>query len=139
MKGKSRQRKTDTPPIPYVKYDTDDIWNMIENGINPQDELDSYDTSAEDILKSQLTKHEMFSYLPTPYSNYAITNRGRVFSFSSSKFIKLYNVSNNLRIYINNKKYIRNVKLETLFSLVDLPYNHEDVLKFNKTFNLIAK
>lgn len=49
MKGKTRKKKTDTPPIPYVKYDTDDIWNMIENGINPQDELDSYDTSAEDI------------------------------------------------------------------------------------------
>jgi len=139
MKGKARGNKNRIEAISSVMYvdeDLEKIWKYIEESCNITQVLPFYNSDGEELLSMSIKSDEMVYYCNPPFSNYAITSLGRLWSFKFKKFIKAFYRPNS-NIYYMNSPTTKNIKIEKLFKEAGWEYNHKEITINLYSFELL--
>jgi len=110
----------------YVDEDIDKIWKYIEENHDITKSIPFYNNSGEELLSAEVMLEELIHYCNAPFSNYAITNYGRLWSFKFKKFLKAFYRPKSI-IYYMNSPTTKNVKIEKLFKEAGWEYNHKEI------------
>ena len=119
----------------YIKTSNEDMWAVIENGMDITAIVPDYRGGGEDKLSVNVDENEAIYYLGVPLDNYAITDNGRVWSFKTKKFIKAFYRPNSVIYYMNSN---RNVTLKSLYKKANWKYNHSRVCERLLQYNLLV-
>jgi len=122
--------------VMYVDEDLDKIWQYIEESCDITHVLPFYNNGGEELLSMHIKQDEMIYYCNSPFSNYAITSLGRLWSFKFKKFIKAFYRPKSV-IYYMNSPTTRNVKIEKLFNEAGWEYNHKEITMNLYSFELL--
>jgi len=140
MTKKPRARREKNLPnhinkISYIRLSGDDVWNLLDTGANFLPSIPFYSNSEDDKLWMNVDENEEIHLCGGMFNNYAITNKGRVWSFKTKKFIKVFYRPTSVIAYMNSTS---NVKLLRLFEDAGWVYNHNDVCEFLTKINLLV-
>lgn len=120
----------------YLPTSNEDVWAHIENGVNLHDNIDFYDTTKEDLLVENLEVDEDFVILDSPYNNYALTTNGRMWSYKTDRWMRLYYRKNSVKTYLNSNVP---VNIRDLFEEYGWVYNHEEVTNYLDELDLLTE
>ena len=129
MRGKARGSKNKIEAITSVMYideDLEKVWKYIEESCDITRVLPFYTNGGEELLSVQVMPDEQIHYCNLPFTNYAITSKGRLWSFKFKKFLKAFYRPKSI-IYYMNCPTTKNIKIEKLFNEAGWVYNHKDI------------
>lgn len=127
MKARNAKNKIEAiSSVMYIDEDLDKIWKYIEESVDISTVLPFYNNDGEEMLSMHILPDEMIHYCNAPFSNYAITSLGRLWSFKFKKFLKAFYRPVSIIYYMNSPK-TKNIKIQKLFKEAGWEYNHKEV------------
>lgn len=122
------------PRIKFLNISNHDAWDMIERDVNITDTHKFYNTEREELLDSLVEPDEIYTILPSPFTNYAITNKGRAWSYLNNKWMKQSYRKNSNVVFLNSTIPL---KISKVFEDNGWFYDHQQVVKYLQEKQLI--